>query len=516
MRVLYRLALFVSLGAIVVSARQAPDRTKPPSVGPAPALHLPPIAMRTLSNGLQVWILGVHEVPTVHLELTVRTGVASDPKGRYGLASLTADMLDEGAGARSALEVADAIDFLGANLSTDATVDASYVELHVPVARLGAALPIMADVVARPTFPAAELKRLREERLASLLEAQDDPEQLVQFAFPRVVFGKEHRYGSPEVGTVASLGAIEVADLKAFHAAHYRPSNARLIVAGAVTAATVVPALERAFSTWTGTPGATPARLPDAPQLTERRVYLIDKPGAAQSQVRIGWIGVPRSTPDYFALRVLNTVLGEAFTSRLNTNLREVHGYAYGASSRFDMRRSGGLFYASAGVQTDKTVEALKEFFVELTNIHEKLTPDELEKAKNYLALQLPRNFETENAAANALAQSYVHDLPADYYQTYARRVAAVTADEVKRAADKYIQPGKFAVVIVGDRKAIEAGVRSLNLGPVTVIEAAEIFKTAPRLCLDSTRSPFAARSAPLARSRCSLALSPTHRLFMR
>jgi predicted Zn-dependent peptidase len=186
---------------------------------------------------------------------------------------------------------------------------------------------------------------------------------------------------------------------------------------------------------------------------------------------------VPRSTPDYFALRVLNTVLGESFTSRLNNNLREVHGYAYGASSRFDMRKVAGPFYAAAGVQTDKTVEALKEFFVELANIHQRLTPEELAKAQNYLALQLPRSFETQRAAANALAQMYVYDLPPDYYETYGRRVTAVTAEDVKRAADKYIQPEKFALVIVGDRKAIEAGVRALNLGPVTVIDTAEIFK---------------------------------------
>jgi zinc protease len=154
-----------------------------------------------------------------------------------------------------------------------------------------------------------------------------------------------------------------------------------------------------------------------------------------------------------------------------------VHGYAYGASSRFDMRRNSGPFYAAAGVQTDKTAEALKEFFVELTRIHETLTPDELVKAKNYLSLQLPRSFETSRAAADALAQIFVYDLPLDYYQTYAGRVAAVTAEDVKRAADKYIQPDKFAVVIVGDRKVIEPGVKALGFGPATVVEASGIFQ---------------------------------------
>ena len=226
-----------------------------------------------------------------------------------------------------------------------------------------------------------------------------------------------------------------------------------------------------------GAPGPAATAAGDAAQQTARRVFLIDKPGAAQSQVRIGWVGVPRSTPDYFALRLLNTILGEAFTSRLNTNLREVHGYAYGAGSRFDMRLSPGPFYAAAGVQTDKTSEALKEFFNELTRIHEPVPAAELDKAKNYLALQMPRNFETTRGTASALAQTYLYGLPADYYSTYAARVRAVTAADLKRVADQYIQPDKFAVVIVGDRKVIEPGIKALNLGPITVVEAGEILK---------------------------------------
>jgi len=463
--------------AAMLSAQQAPDRSKAPEVGPAPALHLPAIEKRTLSNGLTVWIMGEHKVPTVHLELVVRSGTAADPKGRFGLASLAAGMLDEGAGTRNALQIADAIDYLGADLSATAGIDASYVDLHVPVARLKDALPILADVVAHPTFPEAELQRLRDERLASLLEAQDDPEQLVQFAFPRVVFGAQHRYGSPQMGTGSSIKAITVADLKAFHAAHYVPSNALLIVVGDVTAAAVLPSLERTLGSWTTTAKATAERVADVPQLTERHVYLVDKPGAAQSQVRIGWVGVPRATPDYYALRLLSGVLGESFTSRLNHNLREVHGYAYGAGSRFDMRAVSGLFYASAGVQTDKTTEALKEFFTELNGIRELIPADELNKNKNYAERLLPRYFETERSTANALAQIYVYRLPADYYQTFGERIAEVSAQDIKRAAAKYIQPDKFAVVIVGDRKVIEPGVRSLNLGPITVIEAADIFK---------------------------------------
>jgi predicted Zn-dependent peptidase len=460
-----------------LAAQQAPDRSHAPALGPTPALHLPAIEKRALSNGLPVWVMGVHKVPTVHLELVVRAGVAADPAGKFGLASLTGAMLDEGAGSRSSLEISDQIDFLGADLTTGGTPDASFIDLQVPVARLADALAVMADVIARPAFPEDELKRLRDERLASLLEAQDDPEQLVAFAFPRLIYGARHRYGTEPIGTAAALDNITTADLKAFHAAQYRPSNAALFVAGDVTAATVIPVLEKGLGSWKGSAAPVAPAIPAAPQLTERRVYLIDKPGAAQSQIRIGWIGVPRSTTDYFAIRVLNTILGGAFTSRLNNNLREVHGYAYGAGSNFDMRLGAGPFFAAAGVQTDKTVEALKEFFVELTRIHDPIGAEELQKAKNYLSLLLPRSFETERGSANALAQTYVYNLPPDYFQTYASRIGAVTADDVKRAADTYIQPDKFAVVIVGDRKVIESGVKALNLGPLTIVDAAEIFK---------------------------------------
>jgi predicted Zn-dependent peptidase len=458
-------------------AAQAPDRTHPPAVGPAPTLHEPPVERRTLANGLPVWIVEAHDVPVVQVELAVGAGSGADPAQKFGLASLTADMLDEGAGTRSALELADAVDFLGASLNTGSTFDASTVTLHVPAARLADALPLMADVVLHPTFPEKELQRIREEDLTQLIQAQDDPEALVRIAFPRLVYGAAHRYGTPSIGTAASLRGFTVDDLKQFHAAVYRPSNAVLIVVGDVTAATALPLVEHAFGAWPKAAVHQAPALPAAPQLRERHVYLIDKPGAAQSQIQIGWIGVPRSTSDYFALRVLNTILGGAFTSRLNTNLREEHGYSYGAGSTFDMRVGAGPFYAAAGVQTDKTAEALTEFFNELRRIHDPIDDAELKKAKNYLALLLPRSFETTRSLASSLAQIYVYDLPADFYATYAARVEAVTSADLKRAAGTYIQPDKFAVVVVGDRQKIEAGIKALNLGPVTIVTPDQVMK---------------------------------------
>ena len=474
------IGLFVAspvLRSLDVSAwQQAPDRSVAPKPGPPPALKLPPIQKRTLSNGLPVWIVELHKVPVVHVSLVIRSGSSVDPRGKYGLANLTAEMLDEGAGTRNALQIADAVDFLGASLSTSTTSDASYVELHVPVARLGDALPIMADVALRPTFPEEELKRVREDLLTSLIQAEDDPESLIQFAFPRLVYGSQHRYGTLTIGTAASVKGFTVTDMRQFHSRNYAPANAALIVTGDITAANAVARLETAFGAWKGTaPAAAP--IAAAAQLTTRQVDLIDKPDAAQSQIRIGWVGVPRSTPDYFALRVLNTILGGSFTSRLNQNLREEHGYAYGASSTFDMRRGAGPFYAAAGVQSDKTAEALTEFFKELEAIRKPIPLEEVEKAKNYVALLLPRNFETTESLAGSLATMFVYDLPADYFATFTQRIRSVTPADVQRAAERYIQPDKFAVVVVGDRKVIEPGIKALNLGPLKIVDTSEVMK---------------------------------------
>ena len=475
MKQIFSVVFAVVLGATQAVA-QGPDRSVAPKPGPAPALTPPAVQKRTLSNGLPVWIVEMHKVPVVHVTLAIKSGAAADPRGKYGLASLTADMLDEGAGTRDALAIADAVDFLGANLSTSSSNDSTSIDLHVPVARLAEALPIMADVALRPTFPDKELQRVRDELLTSILQARDDPASLVQFAFPRLVFGPEHRYGTLAFGTAAAIRGVSSDDLRQFHARQYVPAQSVLIVTGDVQPDIVLGQLESAFGGWKGAATGA-AAVPEAPQLQARKVYIIDKPGAAQSQIAIGWVGVARSTPDYFALRVLNTVLGGAFTSRLNQNLRERHGYAYGASSSFDMRASAGPFVASAGVQTDKTAESLTEFFKELEAIRAPIPSDELEKAKNYLALLLPRNFETTSSVAASLEQQFVYGLPDDYFRTYTARVRSVTASDVGAAAQKYIQPGRFAVVIVGDRKAIEPAVKALNLGPIAIVSADEVMK---------------------------------------
>lgn len=471
------LAVAALFAAATLAAQQAPDRSKAPAPGAAPSLTLPPIQKRVLANGLPVWIVEMHKVPLANLSLVVKAGAAADPAGQYGLAGFTAAMLKEGAGTRSALDLADAIDFLGASLATGSSFDASTVRLQTPVSKLDAALPLMADVVLRPTFNAAELERLRKERLTSLLQTRDNPAGLASAAFSRMVFGPRHRYGTSAAGTEASNTEISAADLRAFYAAQYQPRNAHLIVVGDVTADSLMPKLERAFGAWTN--GAVPAAVATttAAQHGPRQIYLVDKPGAPQSQIWIGWVGVARSTPDYYPLSVVNTVLGGSFSSRLNQNLRETHGYAYGASSRFDMRLAPGPFIASAGVQSDKTVESLQEFFKELTAIRQPIPAAELTRAKNYLALGFPADFETTGGMAGNLTQLVVYGLPESFFNDYVPKIQAVTVADAQRVANQYIQPDRLAVIVVGDVARIEAGIRAAGLGPVRLVTADEILK---------------------------------------
>jgi predicted Zn-dependent peptidase len=469
--------LIAAIAAVTLSA-QKPDRTKPPVIGPAPSLKLPAIQKQKLSNGLAVWIVEHHEVPLAQVSLIVRSGSAADPIGKFGVGSLTAAMLDEGAGSRSALDLADALEFLGANLTTTSSFDYSAVRLSVPVSKLGDALPLMSDVSLRPTFPASELERLRKERLTGLLQARDNPGALIQLAFPRIVYGPTHRYGTSANGLPPALEALTVADLQTFYRAHFRPDNSTLLVVGDVTPAAVLPALEKAFGSWKSEGmAALVAEVPNAPQLKSRQVYIVDKPGAAQTQIRIGWVGVPRSTPDYAALQVLNTILGGSFTSRLNQNLRERNGYAYGASSFFDMRLSAGPFLTAANVQTDKTGDAVKEFFNELNAILTPVPADELTKAKNYVALGFPSEFETTGDLARKLEELVAYRLPDETFASFVAAVSRVTAADLQRLAARYIQPDKMAVVVVGDRQVIEGPIRQLNLGPVHIIPIDELFR---------------------------------------
>lgn len=441
--------------------------TTPPQPGPAPTLSLPAPERRALANGLEVIYVRHGKLPLVHATLMVPGGSVADPVESPGLASFVAEMLDEGAAGRDALELSAALEALGAQLQTGAGTDAAFVDLAVLRSRLPAALTLMADVAARPDFPETDLRRLRDQRVTALTSARDEPSAIAGNAFTRLVFGERHPYG--QLPTTEATRRMDRQALSAFHTRHYRPAGSTLILVGDVDAGSLQPEVERAFGSWQGEAAETPP-VPrvEGPEAT--RLFLIDKPGAAQSEIRVGHPGVARSNPDYFPLVVLNTILGGSFTSRLNTNLRETHGFAYGASSSFSMPTGQGRFLAASAVFTAKTDSAVVEFFREMRRIRDEAVPaDELERAKNYVALGLPRRFETAAGVAGQLADLEIHGLSMAFFNDYVPAVMAVTADDIQRVAREYLHPDRAVVVVVGDLATIEPGLRALSVGPVEI-----------------------------------------------
>lgn len=457
--------------AAAQSASASTDLAKPPVLGPPPSVMLPPIVTRTLPNGLTLVIVEQHELPVADFLLQVRAGGAANPANKPGVASLTAELLDEGTATRTALQIADQEAFLGVRLSTGSGWDGSDVELHATTAHLDSALALFADVALRPAFPTADFARIRRERITQLVQLKDRPPAIADRAFASILYGAKHPYGRPQTGTERSVATITRADLQQFYETYYRPNNATLIIVGDVQPDAVERRVRELFGAWergeipAGSESALPARAAGG----RTAVYLIDKPKAPQASVRIGVVAAPRATGDYFPLQVMNTILGGAFTSRLNQNLRETHGYTYGAGSRFEMRRLAGPFVASAEVTGTKADSALVEFMKELAGIRAVVPAAELEKAKRYLQLQLPGRFETTDGIASNLSSLALYGLPLDFFDSYVQRVEAVTAADVERTARKYIDPASLAVVVVGDRKSIEPAIRALKLGDISI-----------------------------------------------
>jgi zinc protease len=464
-----------AIGAIALAAIQSTvfaqgtfDRSKPPELGPPPRVALPPIVTRELPNGLKLLIVEHHELPLADFVLLVGSGSTTDPASKTGVANLTATMLREGTTTRKSLDIADQIAYLGISLSPSSSWESSTLSLHTPIAQLDSALALFADVALRPSFPADEFERLRKNRLTDLLRLRDQGPAIANLAFPAIIYGGVHPYGAATLGTEASVKSLSVADLQSYYQTNFKPNNSTLIIVGDVNPAQIEQKINALFAGWQRGDVPQPT-YSDPPKAAATTVYLIDKPGAAQSSFRIGSVGVPRSTKDYFALSVMNTILGGSFTSRLMQNLRETRGYTYGASSRFDMRRNAGPFLASAEIVAAKTDSALLEFMKELNGIRQSVPASELSRAKRFLQLQLPGNFETTQDIAFQLVPVALYGLPLDYYNNYVQSIEAITEADVARVAQQYINPGSLAVVIVGDRKSIEPGLKAINVGPVVI-----------------------------------------------
>jgi len=455
---------------LAAQAQAAPAVATAPALGAPPKVTMPPVRTTRLANGLELHVVEMREVPLVQLVLQVPAGGRRDAR-TPGLASFTAGMLDEGAGNLDAFGIAAQAEFLGADLSTAADWDAIAVSMKAPKRNLAAAAELMRTVALRPTFRAAEVARQRDLRLAGILQQRDQPEVVAQLAFNALVFPEGHPYHAPLGGDSASTAALDSAMVRGFYQRWFRPEGARLIVTGDVTVAEARALAQRHFGAWKGTGAAAAAPVkPAAPAFDTTTVYLVDKPGAAQSVLVLGHPGVERSSPDYAALQVMNTILGGSFSSRLNSNLRETKSWTYGARSGFQYRPVPGAFLAQAAVRTDVTDSALVEFGKELRLMRDSLVdPVELARAKQYLALGLAGDFETTTQMAGQVATLVTFGLPMTYYDALVPKIMAVTAEDVRRVARQYVQPSKMSVVVVGDLKTVRPGVEALKLGRSSV-----------------------------------------------
>jgi zinc protease len=447
----------------------APDRSAAPPPRRRRGFAFPPFTRRRLPGGTTVLAARQARAPRVKLEILFPAGAARVPADSAGLAALCAMLLDDGTDTRNALDIAAAVERLGGRLATGADWDSAYLAVELLARHAGEGLELLAELATRPAFPPEEIERLRRQRLAELLRRQSDPGFLARRVFSRALYGNT-TYGLPGIGTEASLGAIDREAIEAFYRDFYPPPGATVVAVGDLdpddTAAAVAEALDRGGEPPPPPPGVEPVPLEGV------EVHLVDRPGAAQTQLVIGHAGVPRSHPDWLVLTVTNSILGGKFTSRINLNLRERHGYTYGASSRFDGRLGPGPFAVVAAVANPVAGAAAREVIGEIARIREApVETEELDDSRNYITGVFPYTLQTAEGLAQRLESLAVYDLPDDYYAQFPARVQAVTREQVLDAARRHLHPDRLAVVAVGPAAELEP--QLAELGPVTVHTAA-------------------------------------------
>ena len=457
------------------SAEERVDRSKLPATGTPPSPEFPGLERTKLANGLSVIVANRTSVPVVEMVMLVDAGFAADQNVLPGTASLAMNMLDEGTKSGSALEIAGELARLGATLTTDSDLDTSNVSLSALSAKLDRSLQIFADVILEPTFPKADFQRLQKQQLAAIELEKSDPLQMALRVFPELVYGEGHAYSNPFTGsgTPASVAAMKVDDLVEFHRTWFRPNNSTLVVVGDTTLAKLRPKLERAFAKWK--PADVPAKNLAQVDLPARQsVYLVDKPGAAQTIIMAVHVAPPRNTPNDVAMELANDVLGTTFTSRINMNLREDKGWSYGARTYLIDARGQRPYLVFAPVQTDKTKESMMEIRDELAAYvgTAPATADELAKVKSHAVLELPGSWETSSAVAAAISQLVRFGLDPNYFDKYPESVESMSLPALRSAAVELVHPGSVTWVVVGDLQKIRAGIEELGL-PVEALDAA-------------------------------------------
>ena len=465
-------AIVLALAGAVTLAQGTLDRSKAPAPGAPPMLRVPAWTRSTLGNGAELVVSEKHDLPLVSFTITMSGGYnQADPAARRGLADITAAMMSEGTRTRDGEALSSALQLLGTTVTVRIGGESGTIAFQCIAAKFPATLDILADMLVNPAFPAEALERLRAQRLVALVQARDQTSAIASRVFPRLVYGDAHPYGQNV--TEGTLKAITRDDVVAFHRAYFRPGQALVTVVGDVDAPAAKASIEKALAAWPRG-GEKPAfQYPPLPASRTSTIYLADKPGAAQSTFAIGIPGPPRSTSDYYALQVMNTILGGMFQSRLNANIREDKGYSYGVNSSFAFGKGPGAFRAGGDVVAAKSDAALQEFMKELRGIRGErpITDEELSTAKDALTQRLPGTFASAQSINNAIVALWTQGLPDEYYQQYAARIAAVRREDVVRAARQYVDLDHLVIVIVGDRAAIEGTLRATGVAPIAITD---------------------------------------------
>ncbi len=441
-------------------------RKTAPQAGPLPIVHLPVPKVFTLSNGLHVYLVEDHALPVLNASVLTLAGGDANPADKPGLSGFTSRMLTEGTRDRSSTEIADAADHLGAQLRAMAYMNNADTSIDSLSNTTDASLDLLSDVVEDPVFAAAEVDRVRKQQLTAILQEADQPIAATFRVGAKALYG-DSPYGYPTVGTTASVKSITRDDLQGFWKGHFGPQTSALVLTGDISEQEARAQAEKYFAAWKDQTAAAVTSVPE-PTAPERKIVIVDKPGAPQTVLLAFGLGVPRSTPDYPSLTIMNDVLGGLFSSRINMNLREQHGYTYGGLSRFTFDRFGGPLFAGAQVRTDVTAPAAKELFAELDRITtEPPTAAELKLAQDSEIRSVPGEFETVRGTSALMGDLFVFKLPDNYYAMLPEQFAAVKPEQVKQAAIDHIHPKQMVVIAVGDRAKIEPGLKELNLGPI-------------------------------------------------
>ncbi len=449
---------------VVVSTRPTPGDPRP--------YQFPSFERTALANGLSILTVDLPGRPLISAQLVYRNGAADEPAAEGGATVLSARALTEGTERFDAIALVEATERLGASLHADASWDAYTVGVEVPGTRLEPALDLLAEVVAHPTFPEEEVERIRDERLNDLLQARADARRRADEAFSATIYRDTSPYHRPSGGTKATVAPLDRSALARAWSRGLDPSRTTMVLAGDLEGIDPVRLVAARMAGWTRAEGAVePGPIAARATAGGRRLRLVDKPGAPQTEIRVGHVGVPRRIPDFHALSVLGAILGGLFNSRLNMKLREEKGYTYGAHAGFDLRRAAGPFAARAAVNTEVTAAALSDLVAELDRIRsERVSDAELRAARDFLIGVFPLRFETPGPIVQALSGMVVHGLPDDELATYRERIDAVGVDDVLQAARTHIHVDRAAAVLVGDASVIASSLEVVGFGPVEVI----------------------------------------------